>query len=81
MYMYNNVSHCIHKVIDTFSLLHTYMYSSSILKTFVDSQSDIAGWFICCYGELEGEYHTHTDGHRDDQLNDLLSSMTKGSLQ
>ena len=46
-----------------------------------DSQSDSAGRFIGSYGELEGEHHSHTDGHRDDQLDDLLSSMAKGSLQ
>ena len=44
-------------------------------------QSDSAGRFIGSYGELEGEHHSHADGHWDDQLNDLLGSVTKGSLQ
>ena len=45
------------------------------------SQSDVAGWFVGSYGELEGEDNCHADGDRNDQLNDLFGSMFQGSLQ
>ena len=44
-------------------------------------QSDIAGRFIGGYGELKGEYHCHTDGHWDNQLDNLFSSMSQSSLK
>ena len=46
-----------------------------------NSQSDVAGWFIGGYGELEGEDNCHADGDRNDKLDDLFGSMFESSLQ
>ena len=71
----------IHRVINSYVFITPYMFYIVYTQPSIDSQSDITWKFIGRYGELEGEYHTHTDGHWDDQLNDLLGSMTKSSLQ
>ena len=59
------------------------IYSTRLMATQVtgNSQSDIAWSFTGCYGELEGQHDCHADGHWNDQLDDLLRTVTKCSLQ
>ena len=56
-------------------VLHVPSYSCR------NSQSDIAGWLIGSYGELKGQDDCHTNGDWNDELDDLLGSVFKSSLQ